>query len=441
MAERETRGASYLKQLIDATDPYATPRDIIGGFQYRPQKAGDETTAIGVGLGQAILSGILKGKSRQHSRDQVRGLASIMRGLREDPENVLRPEGLEDDIFGAYQTQAIQDKLDREIAQRAEERELKDKMQLKLFDVIGAGIQNNPLLAKKFLQDPNALLDSLSGEEGTSTPGLFEEREASPAFDLLEEEEERPRAEKKAEPEEDLGIRSSEERARSLYYKTLDETGDVKQAQSAADSIRDQAKSTKTQELKKISEERDRLNKVDTTLYGVDEALEELPFQGVPGQGAITSVARLLSQFDKDGGSYDKFLGNAKAVDRLQAFATSLFRTPGEGVITEAEREGFLSALPTRGQSKAENKASVGLLRKGVELFKEYNDLKEDHLTKFGDLEGFQQRWDKKKAQMMQGVAFEGGLEPTKPSIEDFLKYDTPEEALAAAKAAGLIDG
>lgn len=115
---------SFYDKLIGASDPYAKPASIVGGFRYKPYEAGDEKTALGVAAGQVILQGILEGKGKQYRTTQKRELGDILSDLYNDPVGTARPEGLDEEIFASARNEVISDLIKEKRAQEALKNEL-----------------------------------------------------------------------------------------------------------------------------------------------------------------------------------------------------------------------------------------------------------------------------------------------------------------------------
>lgn len=108
-----SKSGSY-NDIIAQNDPYSQYGDAIGAFGYTPYKRGDENTAIGIALGQALVKGLLKGAGQRYAANQRRGLFSLI-PQSTDPAALVKPEGLDQDVFDAFRLQAQSDKLTRDL--------------------------------------------------------------------------------------------------------------------------------------------------------------------------------------------------------------------------------------------------------------------------------------------------------------------------------------
>lgn len=124
-------GKAILEAILAESNPYSTPRDIVGAVQYTPYGANGAQNALGVGLGKAVLGGILDGLSRRERAADASVLAGAIPGLRADPYGYQAPAAIAGDSFDLLRSQYINDAIDRE-------QELRDFADKEIFrDALG----------------------------------------------------------------------------------------------------------------------------------------------------------------------------------------------------------------------------------------------------------------------------------------------------------------
>lgn len=102
------------EKLIAQSDPYSPYQGVANAINFTPTRRGQETTAIGVGLGKALIAGLLKGKSKSHRLEQTGLLNDLYRSGSLDTEI----EGLDPIISGGVRRQALADELERKVERR-----------------------------------------------------------------------------------------------------------------------------------------------------------------------------------------------------------------------------------------------------------------------------------------------------------------------------------
>ena len=203
---------------------------------------------------------------------------------------------------------------------------------------------------------------------------------------------------------------SSEERAQRAYEETLVATDSEKQAEQAAQFVRDRAGKETDRELGEIGKARDAQRELQSYLTGVEDSIDRAAAQGLPLQDVITGVGNLVAFFDKEEGAINEAMADRQVLDSLSGLATKFFRTVGEGQITEREVSLFQKGLPTLNKSRAANKAALKRLVKFFDEGREYIDLKERFIRKQGGLEGFSDAYqDKLQSLMSTAIAGETG--------------------------------
>lgn len=103
--------AQLFQQLLQQSDPYRPFEGAVGAINYTPTKPGQEMTSIGVGLGKALLAGLLRGKSLNRDAEQT----SLANQMLRDP-NMAMPEGLDKVVGTGLQQQYIADQAERDAA-------------------------------------------------------------------------------------------------------------------------------------------------------------------------------------------------------------------------------------------------------------------------------------------------------------------------------------
>lgn len=105
-----------IRELIAETDPYLPFASVLDQVSFRPNRAGQETAALGVGLGKAILAGILTGKSGARAAEQEALMTRYLPNVIKDPLGAVAPEGLEDRIANQLRQTYTEKMLEQERA-------------------------------------------------------------------------------------------------------------------------------------------------------------------------------------------------------------------------------------------------------------------------------------------------------------------------------------
>lgn len=355
-------GAELLAKLLEQNDPYKTPKAVVSEFTYQPQRAGDEGTALGAALGKIVLGGILDAKQQDFRSEQRRALADYIADLDRDT-SALAPEALEGDLADTARLLAVETNIARQQKQREAEqdyaRDLEKLREGKRFDLVAAAAAN-PLLARELttaIRRRGGLESLLYGNDALTSATQKE----TPLIDLVEPTE--PGSPVLAtKDDEDEDPRSEFEKVSSgAYDRTLESTGSEDLAESNAQALLDVMKTQSADLVKTAGGLREQGLKFSRELEGVNKAIEELPLQGAPFQGAISGAARIGSLLSED--KFDDFLEQRATLERLQAFPTQFFRTVGEGVITDREVKNFTKALPSVDKTKEENRVALQRLQ------------------------------------------------------------------------------
>ena len=418
--------AEIFKSLISQTDPYSPFSSVVNQIQYTPTRKGDEGISIGVGLGKALLSGLLAGKSRSRAREQQGHVSDYLRSRFEGDEN---PTFGGDPTIGAnIDTLYFEEALDRTLQEKAAQRKVDYETGQKLkSDVLLDRVKEFPHLADEILA---------SGLEAD----IFSKRPDSPLGSVVEEGE--PITPTSKDP---IDVKYDE--IKKTKGKTAADKWFDQQTNVDVEVQKDEIKST----LEKSREAQDQLNELEAKFLGVKEAIENTPLQGAPGvdTSLFSGVTRTLSHFDGDEGKYDRYLKGRAALESLPALVTSLFRVSGEGIITDKDAARFIKRLPTIAKTQAENEVLYNLMTKGRELIADYHAQKADWVRSKKSLQGFDAHWNSIKDERIKDIdktlnAFDSGGASGGASVDTFLRDAkkrglSETEMLAEAQAKGLM--
>lgn len=181
-----------VRALIQQTDPYSGYLGAVNAINYTPREAGQETTAIGVGLGKAILAGLLSAKRDERANEQMSLINRAIPELARDPLGAVMPEGLSPTIYSSLQQEFISEALKREQAKKdlVSSEIIKGSIGLALDDpAMRQQLLKNPgtalagdLLGSMTDKAPEQPLDAVLATKVDETPVA-----AKPAFKTVEE--------------------------------------------------------------------------------------------------------------------------------------------------------------------------------------------------------------------------------------------------------------
>jgi hypothetical protein len=462
----ETR--KLLAELLSQDDTYQTVGKALSGFNYVPQKSGDEGRALGLALGQALVTGALGGLSSRRKAAEQRQIAALLPELQSNPYGVSAPEGLDPEIFSALQQDAVLSQIAEQKAAKEEER----KFGLKLKEIaFGKGIDrqaavesalistllNDPIEARKAGDDPSyigrLLEDAFSQRPQGRTAALpsgsdvvaevtrsadpFEEAignvAADPLSAVMEESEPVIEAEEVKPKAKTISGLYSE-----AFNRNLEETRDRTAARSFAEKTVSKFQNQKEEYLKKVSELNQKSVDVFTLLSGADKGAEDAKLTGLPAQASIDLVARSISALT--GGWNSEFLTDRNAIKMLESATTTLFRTPGEGVISDADREFFFTGLPSTNKGPEENKQALERLRRIMDLNSQYAAIL-DRAATSDEIVDVTSEIAKLRAQASGIIRGGDGTGASASSGMDMSQFSglSRQEALRKAKEMGLV--
>lgn len=389
-----------VKQQIEAENPYRAAQpaaDILSALAVEGAKNPGSydtgelmlTAALG-GLGSGVLDTLGGNYTANRTADYSNVLASLIRGQNADQGD------LSDALFRQAGSEANLFNLQKEIQL---EQEVQKRVQNQMEKLFQHGLNqdlertkaryNNPVIAKMAENTYGGNPMAASAATSTESAGAIANTAGS---DIASEDTGKPGASIVPSTIDDMYERS--------FQKNLQRFGDIGEANKRAAQEVKPFEDMRAKDLEKVKELNDSIFNMSSRLQGVGEAIENLESTGLPGQDLIRATNR-INAYLSDDTKYEDYLRNTAVLDSLRSVVTNLYRTAGEGTITQEEVKNFATGLPSRDKSQAENRAILQRLGNFLELSSEYaNALNEVSLK--GRLGGAQEKLSSLKSRVLQ---------------------------------------
>jgi len=429
-----------IRSLIQQTDPYGPYLGAVNSISYTPREAGQESTAIGVGLGKAILAGILSAKRDERANEQLSMVNKLMPKFAENPMYSDVPEGMSGSLFSSLQQEFLEDAIERRAKREQFESEADYTSKRRMIE---------SAVGEDFKEFPNKRADFLAsgGAEELFTKSTADGIPAA----LIEDKPEEAIVRKDADTSLFASPGKGADKALSRYDEVLQKYGKTQADQEAAFE-RETAKG----QIDRVNKEAEAASaaqaELQSQLIGVKDAIKDLPLQGFPGSDTSLAVgaARTLASFEGDKGKYKQYLEARAALEALPGLASQIFRKAGDGVFTDKDAELVQKRLPTNAKTQGENQALLNIIEEGAKLKADYHQARADWVQNNRTLSGFPEAWESYKAKKLDELTStldSLGQEPKttiEPNVNSFIgelrsQRLSPLEALEKARAAGIV--